>query len=199
MGSWQGCIRVGGWVGGWVGACAPCLVLHISCPILLHASLKENAARMVMWFCCNYKSQLTTCSIWLLQNICCSLASCRLLLVVDCCLLIFILAVCICWMQLTARCVVLLHRACCVLVFVTVCLPLHTAVVFLCRGSTAVVFGPEYAAGSPSRFATGALGSAVQRCTHSTRCWACLVSRMCESPKMVLTGGLGRGGTILLF
>ena len=52
MGSRQGCIRV--------GACVPCLVLHILCPILLHASLTENDAGVAMWVCCKYKSQLNT-------------------------------------------------------------------------------------------------------------------------------------------
>ena len=56
MGLRQGCIRVGGWV---AGSPCPCPVLHISSPILLHASLKENNACMVMCVCCKYKSQLT--------------------------------------------------------------------------------------------------------------------------------------------
>ena len=40
-----------GWVGGWVGACVPCLVLHISCPILLHSSLKRTQRMMHAWLC----------------------------------------------------------------------------------------------------------------------------------------------------
>ena len=65
MGSWQGCIRVGGWVGGCVPARVPCLVVHISYPTLHHASFTENDACMVMWIWCKYKSELNTGSVFL--------------------------------------------------------------------------------------------------------------------------------------
>ena len=41
----------GGWLCGWVSVS---LFRHISCPILLHASLTENDACMVMRVCCTY-------------------------------------------------------------------------------------------------------------------------------------------------